>query len=88
MHLYDPQGASVHDLIPLNLLTSGESASVDQVLGQPDQVHRLEELGLRGGANIEMVQTGSPCIIRLAGQKLCFRADELLSVLVRRGALA
>ena len=78
----------MHDLIPLNLLISGESASVGHVMGRPEQVHRLEELGLRGGARIEMVQAGSPCIIRLAGQKLCFRADELLSVLVRRGAVA
>ena len=76
----------MHDLIPLSLLPTGQSARVDQVLGLPDQVHRLEELGLRGGASIEMVQSGSPCIIRLAGHKLCFRADELLSVLVRQGA--
>jgi Fe2+ transport system protein FeoA len=46
----------------------------------------MHELGLRDGAAIEMVQSGSPCIIRLAGHKLCFRADELLSVLVRQGA--
>jgi ferrous iron transport protein A len=77
----------MHDLIPLSLLTSGQSANVGKVTGRPDQVHRLEELGLRGGATIEMVQSGSPCIIRLAGQKLCFRADELLRVLVRRGAV-
>lgn len=78
----------MHELVPINLLSSGEIASVGHVLGQAEQVHRLEELGLRGGACIEMVQPGSPCIIRLAGQKLCIRADELLSVLVRRGALA
>ena len=77
----------MHDLIPLNQLTAGQSADVGQVLGRPEQVHRLEELGLRGGAAIEMVQTGSPCIVRLAGQKLCFRADELLRVLVRRRAV-
>jgi ferrous iron transport protein A len=75
----------VYDVIPLNLLEVGQCACVEQVMGQADHVHRLEELGLRGGATIEMVQTGSPCIIRLAGQKLCFRADELLSVLVRCG---
>ncbi len=75
------------DVIPLNLLTPGQSAEVDQIVGQPDHVHRLQELGLRGGTPIEMVQGGSPCIIRLAGHKLCFRADELLSVLVRRGAV-
>ncbi len=75
----------VQELIPLSLLPSGQLAEVDQIVGQPDQVHRLEELGLRGGASIEMVQSGSPCIVRLAGHKLCFRADDLLSVLVRRG---
>ena len=56
---------------------------VGHVVGSPETVHRLEELGLRGGATIEMVQNGSPCIIRLAGQKLCFRADELVNVMVR-----
>ena len=77
----------MHDLIPLNLLAPGQSADVGQILGQPDQVHRLEELGLRGGAKVEMVQSGSPCIIRLAGHKLCFRSgDDMLRVLVRRGA--
>ena len=77
----------MYDLIPLNLLATGQTANIDRVTGQPDQVHRLEELGLRGGATIEMVQSGSPCIVRLAGQKLCVRADELLSILVRRGAV-
>ncbi|MEX0676493.1 MAG: FeoA family protein [Pirellulales bacterium] len=77
---------TVQYLIPLSLLAAGECAHVDRVTGRPDDVHRMEELGLRGGAAIEMVTSGSPCIIRLAGQKLCFRADELLSVLVRCGA--
>ncbi len=77
----------MQDQIPLSLLAPGQVAHVSQVCGCPDEVHRLEELGLRGGAAIEMVQRGSPCIVRLAGQKLCFRADELLHVLVRRGAL-
>ncbi len=76
----------MHDLIPLSLLSPGQSADVGQITGHPEQVHRLEELGIRGGATIEMVQGGSPCIIRLAGNKLCFRADELLRILVRRGA--
>ncbi len=74
------------DLVPLNLLSPGQSGQVSHVMGQSDQVHRLEELGLRGGAAVEMVQGGSPCIIRLSGHKMCFRADDLLRVLVRRGA--
>ena len=50
--------------------------------GHPDHVHRLEEFGLRGGTKIEMFRPGNPCIIRLAGNKVCLRADDLLSVLV------
>jgi Fe2+ transport system protein FeoA len=72
----------MHDLIPLSQLPVGRKAAVGAVLGLPDAVHRLEELGLRAGTTVEMVQSGSPCIVRLAGNKLCFRADELLSVLV------
>jgi Fe2+ transport system protein FeoA len=75
----------VEDLVPLSILQAGEFAQIGAVLGHPEEVHRLEEIGLRGGTHIEMLQTGSPCIIRLGGQKLCFRSDELLSVLVRPG---
>jgi ferrous iron transport protein A len=73
----------VSDLIPLSALPSGQMAEVHEVLGRPEQVHRLQELGLRGGAAVEMVQSGTPCIIRLVGHKLCFRADEVTCVLVR-----
>ena len=72
----------MHDLIPLAQMASGTKAAVSAVLGLPDVVHRLEELGLRQGTIVEMVQTGSPCIVRLSGNKLCFRADELMTVLV------
>ncbi len=71
------------NLIPLNLLASGQTGVVSGVVGLPDQVHRLHELGLRDGAEIEVLQTGSPCIIRLAGNKLCFRGDEAMHVLVQ-----
>lgn len=70
------------------MLAPGQFALVEQLYGQTEQVHRLEELGLRQGVEVEMVQSGSPCIIRVAGSKLCFRECDLLSVLVRPGALA
>jgi hypothetical protein len=34
---------------------------------------------------IEMVQPGSPCIVRLAGHKLCFRESDVMGILVRAG---
>lgn len=83
-----PSNLLVPEPIPLHLLASGQAALIDGVFGQPEQVHRLQELGLRAGVEIEMVQAGSPCIIRVAGSKLCFRDCDLLNVLVRPGALA
>ncbi len=78
----------MHELIPLHILERGQTAEVGQLMGLPEQVLRLEELGLRQGAVVEMVDPGVPCIVRVAGSKLCFRNGDLLSVLVRPGAVA
>lgn len=72
----------VHGVIPLSLLRQGQSAFVNRVSGRPDHVHRLEEFGLRGGTKIEMFRPGNPCILRMAGNKVCLRSDDLLQVLV------
>ena len=73
---------AMHRLVPLNRLRTGETALIVEVVGRSDQVQRIKELGLRDGTAISMVRSGSPCIIRLAGQTLCIRANELLNVLV------
>ena len=67
------------------MLPTGSSARIGQLVGNPEQVHRLEELGIRQGETVEMVRSGTPCIVRLAGHKLCFRDSLLLSVLVEPG---
>jgi len=73
----------VHSTIPITALRRGEVAEIAQVLGSPEHVRRLDELGLRNGTRLEVVRAGSPCIIRVAGTTLCFREDELLRVLVK-----
>jgi Fe2+ transport system protein FeoA len=80
--------AAMHELLPLHLLPSGSRALIGQLVGRAEDVHRLEELGLRVGEPVEMVQAGSPCIIKLGGSKLCFRDNETLGVLVRKGDAA
>ena len=70
------------DMIPLVHMTTGTKARIGQLVGRPDEVHRLEELGLRNGTVIEMLQNGSPCIIRFDESKLCFRPNEAMGVLV------
>jgi ferrous iron transport protein A len=73
------------NLLPLQLLPSGSSARIDQLLGRDEDVHRLQELGLRVGSRVEMVRGGSPCIVRLDGARLAFRQHDEISVLVRVG---
>ena len=71
------------ELVPLNLLSRGQFALIEQLVGQMEQVHRLEEIGLRAGVSIEMLEPGAPCIVRVADQKLCFRDADLFNVIVR-----
>jgi ferrous iron transport protein A len=78
--------AAVAALIPLQMLRPGEPAEIAQLIGRPEQVHRLQELGVRAGLPVEMLQSGSPCIVRLAEQRLCFRESDTIGILVRLGS--
>lgn len=77
MHLAAP-------LIPLHELAPGQTAYIGRIVGQVEHVHRLEELGLQQGMRVEMFRAGNPCILRLAGNKVCLRADNRVNVLVTR----
>ena len=70
-------------LIPLHALPIGQVALVRHIHGGTDHVQRLHEFGLRCGSRVEMFRAGSPCIVRLAGQKVCLRADGPLDVMVQ-----
>jgi Fe2+ transport system protein FeoA len=72
----------MHELVSIASLLPGQVAEVRQIVGRPEQVRRLEELGVRGGVMLEIVQAGTPCIVRVGATKLCFRDGELCSVLV------
>ena len=76
------------DLIPLCSLRAGERGCVGGVVGACDVVHRLREMGLYDGAQIQMIRPGSPCIIGLQGQRLGFRMDECAKVMIRVNAKA
>jgi Fe2+ transport system protein FeoA len=71
------------ELVPLYSLRRGQVAEVGQILGDPAHSRRLEELGLRVGARLEIIRSGAPCIIRVNDNKLCFRDDETVRVMVR-----
>ncbi|MBN2022797.1 MAG: ferrous iron transport protein A [Pirellulales bacterium] len=72
--------------VPLGKLRRGQIAEIHRVHGQPEHVHRLEELGIRAGTRIEVFRPGNPCIVRTAGNKLCLRTGDLVDILVRPAA--
>jgi Fe2+ transport system protein FeoA len=73
----------MHDLLPLQMLPAGSCGQIGQLLGSADEVQRLQELGMRVGSQVEMIQGGSPCIVKLGNTKLCFRDNEAFGVLVQ-----
>jgi len=74
------------NLIPLHLLQPGQSGRVFEVEGEPHLVRRLDEMGLRQGTQIRMVQPGQPCIVALDHHRLSFRAADDAFVLVEIAA--
>ena len=70
-------------VLPLEMLRPGQWADVASVEGEPGWVCRMAELGLRAGCRIQMVQDGTPCLLRVAGCKLCLRGGDSAQILVR-----
>jgi Fe2+ transport system protein FeoA len=74
---------AVPDVIPLEMLGSGQWADVADVSGEPDWVVRMAELGVRVGSRIKLLQPGSPCLLQVGPARLSLRGDSLLQVLVQ-----
>lgn len=70
-------------LMPLDMLQAGDWAEVEEVTGQPAWVGRLAELGIRQGCRLQVVRPGSPCLLNVAGCKLCLRGEDSAQILVR-----
>ncbi|GAA4439799.1 MULTISPECIES: FeoA family protein [Bremerella] len=68
--------------IPLSMVQSGAVVRISQIVGGCDDVKRMAELGLQSGTEVEMLQSGSPCILRVGQSKLCFRQSDILNILV------
>jgi Fe2+ transport system protein FeoA len=75
-------------LLPLEHLRSGEWGDVEHVDGEPAWVGRMAELGVRVGSRLCMLQPGTPCLLDVAGCRLCLRGDALMRILVKPVALA
>ncbi len=72
-------------LIPLEMLSAGEEGCIHDIAGSAEFVHRLEEMGLRIGASVCMVQPGTPCILAVGNHRFSLRIEESATVLVEVG---
>ena len=71
------------ELLPLECLRPGDWADVAEVSGEPDWVCRMAELGIRTGSRVQMLRDGSPCLLQVAGCRLCLRGGPCSQILVR-----
>ena len=76
-------GHSGSGVLPLSGMRRGQRARIDAILGPPEWVKRLREIGLRDGAEIRMLRQGPTSMIRLGYQTLCVRCNEATQVVVR-----
>lgn len=72
-------------VVPLDCLAPGEEGRIEIVDGSSEMVTRLEEMGIRQGVDVRMVQQGSPCIIALNNHRISFRGEESAIVMVAVG---
>jgi len=71
------------DLLPLEMLESGEWADVAEVSGEAAWVGRMAELGLGLGSRLRVLQSGSPCLLQVGGSRLSLRGESTTQILVK-----
>ena len=74
--------SNIGQFVPLDLLALNERGRIVDVEGEDAVVHRLEELGVRVGTIVQMLQLGSPCILGINDQRLSFRPESTTTVLI------
>jgi Fe2+ transport system protein FeoA len=72
-----------HEFLPLDALRPGCWAAVVDLLGDSAQLQRLEEVGIRPGAHLRMIQPGCPCLFQLGASRVSLRCGDDIQILVR-----
>ncbi|MBI1830988.1 MAG: ferrous iron transport protein A [Planctomycetes bacterium] len=72
-----------NELLPLELLNTGDWADVADVAGEPGWISRLAEMGVRIGCRLHVLQAGSPCLLQVGESRLSLRGDWAMQILVR-----
>jgi len=70
-------------MFPLDTLRAGERGEIAAVLGDAAWIGRLADLGVREGCAVCVLQPGSPCLLDVAGSRLCLRGTDASEIFVR-----
>jgi len=76
-----------NELLPVEMLQTGDWADVADVTGEPGWVSRLAEMGVRIGCRLRVLQAGSPCLLQVGESRLSLRGDCGMQILVRPVAM-
>ncbi len=74
-----PQNSAI---LPIHILRSNERARIVDLFGDSTTLHRLDEMGLSVGTEVQMIRPGTPCIVAMAGKRLSLRLEEGTEILV------
>lgn len=74
-----PQNSAI---LPIHILRCNEHARIVDLFGDSATLHRLDEMGLNVGAEVQMIHPGSPCIVAMAGKRLSLRLEQGTEILV------
>ncbi len=80
---FNTQAFRSGEVVPLDMLRADEQAAIVEMVGDPRQIHRLEEMGLREGSSVRMVRPGSPCLLAIDSRRVSLRLDEATDILVK-----
>lgn len=70
-------------VVPLELVSSGQSVEVVDVAGDPSWTSRIQEMGIRVGACLQVLRSGSPCMLQVGNARFCLRCTAGALILVR-----
>ena len=74
-----PQNSAI---LPLNTLRSNERARIVDLFGDSSTLHRLDEMGVSVGTEVQMIRPGTPCIVAMAGKRLSLRLETGTEIFV------
>lgn len=73
----------LNEIIPIEFVESGRPVEIVDVAGSVEAVCRLNEIGFTAGVCLEVVRSGTPCIVSLDGRRISFRGEKSAAIYVR-----